>query len=1326
MKRAFKLILATLICSTAIQSTTFSAFSEISPSAKETTYGLTIPSDAKLQEEEDTLTKAKNVPLNSLGKNRVLEAASTSPSSNVKLYNPSVTSSALDLVPTDSGVLPSSIDNSLLPYFPPIKNQESIGSCGAFSSTYYQMTHMWALDQNINVKDPNNFSNKFSPKWTFNLQNKGGTDGLWFTDVLALLSRHGAPMWSDFPYIGDASNPLNYLSWPTDASIWEKAIRYRLDSYGIVELLDYSNTDTPIINEQDPTLLDTKRMLSNGYVLTFGTFIESWENSLVSNDPSTNKDDAFTNQVVSFMTSGDKGAHGLTIVGYNDDIWTDINSNGVVDQGEKGAFKVANSWGTSYGNDGFVWLSYDSINRVSAVSGAPTREWRFPSIVSQHLFWLKVKNNYTPKLLAKVKLNHNRRNEIKAYVGISGDKNQEPTYAYASEVLNTDAGNVSFDGTTNRSDATFIFDLTTFYDFSIDNPTLNYYLNIYDNNENGDPTIIKEFSLIDKVSGKEISYPGTLPISIDGTFHNFKISNPKSKKNNGWTLLTGTKDAFYYKNGILINDMIYTFDASSNGTMAYSTKEDSWSKKANMITNFFNISGTVTLNGKIYVVGTENTLGNYTRFDTVIDALDPITNTWTHVQKIENTTYFHAVGLKDQIYLISNKYPNTNQVTALDPTSHTLVEKARFPYSIYFTKPYSYEGQIYLLSDDRETHQNNLWVYDETANTWTTKGTIPYANSTSTKLVGLSNKLYLFTQNVEYFFDINQKYSPVHEYDLQTNTIKEVSLMPFQVNESYLSIVADASNMYFLASGDDAQSSIVASFTTYQESNVALQKNVSASSFENTNIANYAVDGNATTRWSSLYTDNQWYQIDLGSLHRINKIRLIWEAAYGKSYRILTSTDGINFAPQYTIDNENGQTDEIPFQNPIDARFVKFEGIKRGTQWGYSLFEFEVLGQSLSTHTPTPTPTSTPTGTPTASATATATATPTTPPTPTNTGIKTDVAKNKTSSASSVESNTHAASNAFDGNQNTRWSSLYSDPQWITVDLGNLYSIDQVKLNWEAAYGKEYKIQVSNNNVNFTDVYTEKVGNGGIDAITFPKIDARYVRMYGVKRATPWGYSLFDFEVYGVPTTQTPTPTPTPTSTATATTTATSTPTSTPTSTATTNTPTATSTPTQSPTSTPTNVVTPTPTSTSGSVKVQFYNTDKSTYTNQLYLNFKVLNTGNSAFNLNLIKIRYYLNHDGVNPLAYNTDWCNKLATNQVLSSFNTGTNSYLELSFTGNTDLGAGSDMMLSGRIFDQDWNQQFNQSNDYSFNSTATSFVDTQKVCVYVNGTLVSGIEP
>jgi hypothetical protein len=153
------------------------------------------------------------------------------------------------------------------------------------------------------------------------------------------------------------------------------------------------------------------------------------------------------------------------------------------------------------------------------------------------------------------------------------------------------------------------------------------------------------------------------------------------------------------------------------------------------------------------------------------------------------------------------------------------------------------------------------------------------------------------------------------------------------------------------------------------------------------------------------------------------------------------------------------------------------------------------------------------------------------PATPTATSsLGVNRALNRPATASSTESASYPASYAVDGNTATRWSSAFADPQWLQIDLGSSYAINRVRLNWEAAYANAYSIQVSSDAVNWTSIYSRTSGAGGINDLTVSGT-GRYVRMYGTTRATAYGYSLWEFEVYGNPVNG-PTPTPAPTRTA--------------------------------------------------------------------------------------------------------------------------------------------------------------------------------------------------
>ena len=118
--------------------------------------------------------------------------------------------------------------------------------------------------------------------------------------------------------------------------------------------------------------------------------------------------------------------------------------------------------------------------------------------------------------------------------------------------------------------------------------------------------------------------------------------------------------------------------------------------------------------------------------------------------------------------------------------------------------------------------------------------------------------------------------------------------------------------------------------------------------------------------------------------------------------------------------------------------------------------------------------------------------------------------------ASSSEGRETDAPNAFDNNMQTRWSSAFSDPQWIRIDLGKPEMMVGLVLNWEAAYGKNYEVSVSNDGKAWRRVYSETDGDGLIDDVYFGRTKARYIKIDLIERGTGWGYSLWDIRLKGL------------------------------------------------------------------------------------------------------------------------------------------------------------------------------------------------------------------
>jgi hypothetical protein len=116
--------------------------------------------------------------------------------------------------------------------------------------------------------------------------------------------------------------------------------------------------------------------------------------------------------------------------------------------------------------------------------------------------------------------------------------------------------------------------------------------------------------------------------------------------------------------------------------------------------------------------------------------------------------------------------------------------------------------------------------------------------------------------------------------------------------------------------------------------------------------------------------------------------------------------------------------------------------------------------------------------------------------------------------ASSVESGAFPAAAAVDGDGGTRWASSFADNQWLYVDLGSSQTFNRVVLKWEAAYARGFQVQTSANASTWTTVHTTTNGTGGEQSLTVTGT-GRYVRVLITQRATQWGASLFEFQVYG-------------------------------------------------------------------------------------------------------------------------------------------------------------------------------------------------------------------
>lgn len=272
-----------------------------------------------------------------------------------------------------------------------------------------------------------------------------------------------------------------------------------------------------------------------------------------------------------------------------------------------------------------------------------------------------------------------------------------------------------------------------------------------------------------------------------------------------------------------------------------------------------------------------------------------------------------------------------------------------------------------------------------------------------------------------------------------------------------------------------------------QNLNLAYGKRTEASSQESANYsASNATDGDNRTRWSSEFTDNQNLVVDLGTVQTIDRIRLTWEVANGRDFLLQVSSDALTWTTVKAVTN-NAPTDrngyflnEYPNLNVNGTsigRYVRMLGSARNTSFGYSIFEFEVFSFS---------------------------------------NFAASLARNKAATASNSQAG-FDASLAFDGDDNSRWSTLNANNQTLEVDLGQNANISRIYINWELAYGVNFLLQASNDKVLWTTFATFNNNRAFYNEVAVAA-SGRFVRLLGIDGGqNGGGFSAFEFRIYGTP-----------------------------------------------------------------------------------------------------------------------------------------------------------------------------------------------------------------
>lgn len=303
--------------------------------------------------------------------------------------------------------LPSAVDLQETEHLPPIANQGAVGCCASMAATYMQFTN--AYSRYIHSLNPSVTWNPssgdpaycFSPRFTYNL---AGAGTAWVYEILK--SQGTVPQtYSTFSggVTGAASNNNLANDWATIDGYWQIAQNYRIKNYDQVWIEPACNYEMTTSAAGQAILNRVKNSLNEGNVVVTGGYCDTWVKNLVT-IKNTGTYGKAGDQAIPYSIGPLSGGHQVSIIGYDDDITCTVNGVTL-----KGAFKVANSWGTGWQNDGCLWMMYDALNATSSYPAlnVTNRVWTMDQMV--FLDWKTDLNIGVPALTADITLTTTNR-----------------------------------------------------------------------------------------------------------------------------------------------------------------------------------------------------------------------------------------------------------------------------------------------------------------------------------------------------------------------------------------------------------------------------------------------------------------------------------------------------------------------------------------------------------------------------------------------------------------------------------------------------------------------------------------------------------------------------------------------------------------------------------------------------------------------------------------------------------------------------------------------------------------------------------------------------
>lgn len=306
---------------------------------------------------------------------------------------------------------------------PAIDNQGSVGSCSSNAIAYTQFTN--AVAQYLKSKEAltlntQNYEDCFSPKFTF--QYAGAST----SNVYNLLMEQGCLTNKVDPFAKDAGGGSvlanqKTMRWEVSEGMQIGGLQYRLSGYE--QTFVTGNPDFTVPGKSGVAMTTSeagrammkkiKEAIATGNVVVTGGYPSSWVDTRMPAQSDADSLAKSGDRVITYANDNRSGGHQVCIVAYDDEIT--VSANGVT---MKGAFLIANSWGTSYGKDGYCWIMYDALNSVSEHEGFKltglhkddVRDWPLDQFC--FVYWDRDVVEGAPELYAEVEVEISNRENM--------------------------------------------------------------------------------------------------------------------------------------------------------------------------------------------------------------------------------------------------------------------------------------------------------------------------------------------------------------------------------------------------------------------------------------------------------------------------------------------------------------------------------------------------------------------------------------------------------------------------------------------------------------------------------------------------------------------------------------------------------------------------------------------------------------------------------------------------------------------------------------------------------------------------------------------------